>query len=166
MLAMATMTFDPLSLLPVDEIVQGRSPRALREWVLGKCHAISDVPETKRPALLHHGPFKKFYEEIYPFSIFATRRYGDRDDVLCVPNLDEQRDFDAEVRNPSGTVPVEITLAIEPNWHHRMASFLEHGLVALSGPVIVEGRGESGGGYQPRWSSSTQACRWHSTSGW
>jgi hypothetical protein len=92
-------------------------------------------------------------------------RTSSRGDVLCVPNLDEQRDFDAEVRSPSGTVPVEITLAIEPSWHHRMASFLEHGLVALSGPVIVEGRGERRQ-YQPRWSSSTQACRWHSASGW
>lgn len=59
------------------------------------------------------------YEEIYPFSLFAVRRYGEQDDVVCVPNRDEGRDFDADVRAASRAVKVEITLARDPLWHLR-----------------------------------------------
>lgn len=87
------VTFDPLSLLPPEELVRLRSPRQLRAWVLDRCDAIAKVPEAKRSALLHLGPFKRFYEEVYPLSLFAVRRYGEQDDVVCVPNRDEGRDF-------------------------------------------------------------------------
>jgi hypothetical protein len=138
MIAVVSMTFDPRSLLPASEMVRARSPRALHAWVLETCDAIAKVPEAKRAALLHHGPFKKFYEEIFPFSIFAIRCYGDRNDVLCVPNRDEQRDFDAEVRDPLRRLPVEITLARDPKWHYRMAYLLEQGGVSMWGPMAVD----------------------------
>jgi hypothetical protein len=89
------------------------------------------------------GPFKRFYEEVYPFSVFVVHRYGERDDVECVPSLEEHRDFDAEVRDSGRTVRVEITLARDPVEHHRMAYFLEHGRVSMSGPVAVVGKGRT-----------------------
>src|SRR5467141_796065 len=108
------MTFDSGSLLPIKELVQPRTPKDLRAWVLEKCRAIADVPELKKPVLRHSRPFKAFYEEISPLSLFAVQRYGDRDDVVCQPNRDDRRDFDAEVREPTRTVKIEITLARDP----------------------------------------------------
>jgi len=140
----ARWAFDPLTLLPPDEYVRPRTPKQLREWVLDRCDAVAKVREAKRPGLLRLGPFKKFYEEVYPFSLFAVRRYGERDDVLCVPSRDEGRDFDGEVREASRAFRVEITLARRPHEHLRMEYFLERGFVPLNGPVFVEGSRRKG----------------------
>lgn len=113
-------------------MVQARSPKELRAWILAKCDAIARAPGAKRSALLHRGPFKEFYEEIFAFSIFAMRSYGHRDDVLCVPNRDEGLDFDTEVRDSSRTLRVEITLARQPKWHDCIAYLLEYGYLYLS----------------------------------
>jgi len=119
------MTFDLLSLLPPDEVVRPRTPVQLRRWVLDRCDAIGRTPEAKQPGL-----FKKFYEEVYPLSLFAVRRYGERDDVECVPNMDDSRDFDAVVREASREVKVEITLAYPPLWYRRIERL-------LMGPTMV-----------------------------
>ena len=65
---------------------------------------MADVPDAKRSALRRLGPFKNFYEKVYPFSLAAVRCYGEQDDVVCVPSLEEHRDFDAEVRSPVQTL--------------------------------------------------------------
>jgi hypothetical protein len=128
------MTFDPRSLLPPDEVVRPRTPVQLRRWVLDRCDAISRTPEAKQLGL-----FKKFYEEVYPFSLFAVRRYGERDDVECVPNMDDSSNFDSVVREASREVKVEITLAYPPLWHLRMEHLVKHGMVGFYGPLSVEG---------------------------
>lgn len=89
------------------------------------------------------GAFKKFYEEVYPFSLFAVRRYGEQDDVVCVPNMDE-KDFDAEVRAASRVVKVQITLAYPARWYLRMEQLMEPGLVPFYGPVSIEGSRSKG----------------------
>src|SRR3989442_10651831 len=91
------MPFDVDALLPLAECLKPRAPKELREWVLAKCDAFRQIPELREPVLRHEGPFKWFHEEIYPLSVFAVRRYGDRDDVLCVPKGGPTRDVDAEV---------------------------------------------------------------------
>ena len=94
------MPFDVDALLPLAECVKPRAPKELREWVLAKCDVFRQIPELREPVLLHEGPFKWFHEEIYPLSVFAVRRYDDRDDVLCVPKY-QTGDVDAEVREPA-----------------------------------------------------------------
>jgi len=94
------------ALLPFEECVKPRKPRELREWVLAKCRAFANIPELREPVLLHEGPFKWFHEEIYPLSLFAIRRYSDRDDILLGPKRDSGRDVDAEVREPVARVEV------------------------------------------------------------
>jgi len=116
-----------------------RSPSELRTWVLEKCSTIANVKEAKRAALLHFGLFKKFYEEIFPFSLLVSRVYGNCTDVLCLPNLDETKDFDAEVKEPSRSTKVEITQARQGDEHLRMEYFLEHGHVSFSGPLVAQG---------------------------
>jgi hypothetical protein len=76
--------------------------------------------------------------------MFAVRRYGDRDDVLCVPKLDPAHDVDAEIRGPSGTINIEITGARDPGEHLRMAYLVEHGHASLTGRLTVHGTKEAG----------------------
>jgi hypothetical protein len=132
------------ALLPLEECVKLRKPRELREWVLAKCRAFSEIPELRKPVLRHEGPFKWFHEEIYPLSLYAVRRYGDRDDVLCSPRRDASRDVDAEVREPSRTIRLEITDAREPSEHLRMEYLVEHRRVSLTGGLKVEGTKRKG----------------------
>ncbi len=132
------------ALLPLDECVKPRRPKELREWVLAKCDAFAQILELREPVLLHEGPFKWFHEEAYPLSVFAVRLYGDRDDVLCVPKRDPTRDVDAEVREPSRTIRVEITGARDPSEHLRMEYLVEHRRVSLTGGLKVEGTKRTG----------------------
>jgi len=91
---------------------------------------------------MHQGPFKKFYEEIYPLNLFVKHRYSGRENILITPNPDN-RSFDAAVRDGSVSPPleilVEITQAWDPQAHLRMEYFVKHGGVGLWSPVISSG---------------------------
>lgn len=132
------------ALLPLAECVRPRKPRELREWVLAKCDLFAQLPELRKPVLLHEGLFKWFHEEIYPLSVFAVARYGDRDDVFCVPKRDQSHDVDAEVREASRTIQVEITSARDPHEHLRMEYLVQHRHVSLTGPLKVQGNKRTG----------------------
>lgn len=138
------MPFDVDTLLPLTECVKPRKPKELREWVLAKCNAFAQVPELRKSVLLREGPFKWFHEEIYPLSVFVVRRYGDRDDVFCVPKRDQTRDVDAEIHEPSRTIHVEITGARDPSQHLRMEYMVEHHRVSLTGSLKVQGTKRTG----------------------
>lgn len=119
------MAVDVGSLMPPDDVVKPRTPKQLRRWVLDRCDAINAVPETKRPGL-----FKKFYEELYPLSLFAVYRYGEQDDVICVPNDDESKDYDARILAPSEEIKLEITLAYPPGLHIQLRQLMEQNIVS------------------------------------
>ena len=140
------MAADIESLLPVEELSKSRTPAELAAWVAERCEAIAAAESTRKPALLHYRPFKEFYEEIYPLSLFAKHCYGARDDVVITPNLDN-RHFDAIVRDLSVSPPselmVEITSARDPQEHLRMEYFLEHGHVMLWSPLTATGNKHS-----------------------
>jgi hypothetical protein len=138
------MPFDIDALLSLAECVKPRKPKELREWVLAKCDAFAQIPELREPVLRHKGLFKWFHEEIYPLSVFAVTRYGDRDDVFCVPRRDQSYDVDAEVREPSRTIQVEITSARDPDEHLRMEHLIQHHRVSLTGPLRVQGNERTG----------------------
>ncbi len=123
------------ALLPITECLKPRKPKEFREWVLAKCDAFSQMPELRKPVLLHEGPFKWFHEEIYPLSVFAIQRYGYRDDVLCIPKLDQTRDIDAEIREQSRPINIEITGARCPGEHLLMKYLVEHRGVSLPGDL-------------------------------
>jgi hypothetical protein len=139
------LPFEVERLLPLVECVKPRTPKALRDWVLAKCSVFNQRPELRKPVLLHEGLFKWFLEEIYPLSVFAVHRYGDRVDVLCAPKRDQSHDVDAEINEPSRTIPVEITSAREPDHHLRMECLVQHHWVALTGPPLkVQGTKRTG----------------------
>lgn len=127
------MTVDVGALMPPDDVVRPRTPKQLRSWVLDRCDAISAATRAaKRPGL-----FKKFYEELYPFSLFAVRCYGERDDVLCVPNDDESKDYDARILGPSGAITkVEVTLAYQPGLHVQLRQLMEKNIVSQYGIAL------------------------------
>ena len=91
---------------------------------------------------MHVRPFKEFYEEIYPLSLFVSHRYPRRDDILVTPNLDN-RPFDAVIHDHSVAPPselmVEITMARDPQEHLRMEYFVKHGHVSVWSPLISTG---------------------------
>lgn len=126
-------------LLQPDDCTRPRTPKELRGWVLAKCDLFAQRPNLREPVLLRHGSFKSFHEEIYPLSLFAVHQYGDRKDVFFVPNLDDSRDFDAQIREPSRTIPIEITSARDPCEHLRMEYFVQNRSVPLTGPITVQG---------------------------
>ena len=132
------------ALLPVSERVKSRRPVELRQWVLAKCDEFTQYPELRAPVLLHEGLFKWFHEEMYPLSVFAVHRYGDRDDVLFTPRQDPSRDVDAEVREPSKTINVEITCARDAIEHLRMEHLVAKRRVSVTGGLIVKGTKRKG----------------------
>ena len=104
-------------LLPPDECTRPRAPKELREWVLAKCNLFAQRPNLREPVLLRRGRFKSFHEEIYPLSLFAVRRYGDRKDVLFVPNLDQgaistPRSVSRPQQSPSKSLPLTTRMNI------------------------------------------------------
>jgi hypothetical protein len=131
-------------LIPLAECVEPRTPKELRDWVLAKCDLFAQIPKLRGPVLLHEGLFKWFHEEIYPLSVFAARRYGDRDDVFCAPKRDHSRDIDAEVHEPSRTIQIEITSARDPCEHLRMEHLVQRHHVGLTGPLKAHGTKRTG----------------------
>lgn len=91
---------------------------------------------------MHQRPFKEFYEEIYPLSVFVTHRYPGREDILVTPNLDN-RHFDAVVSDASVSPPlevmVEITLARDPQEHLRMEHYVKHRRTSLGSQIVTSG---------------------------
>jgi len=136
------MTLEASRLLPVEELTKSRTPAELSAWVAERCEAIAAVEETREPALLHERPFKEFYEEIYPLSLFVTHRYEGRADILVTPNLDN-RPFDAVIHDHSVSPPselmVEITSARDPQEHLRTEHRVKYGHGSLWSPLTATG---------------------------
>ncbi len=136
------MTPEVSLLLPIEQLTKSRSPAELAAWVAERCEAIAALEDAREPALMHQRPFKEFYEEIYPLSLFVTHLYRARDDVLVTPNLDNQP-FDAVIHDHSASPPselmVEVTSARDPQEHLRMEYFVKHRNVMLWSPLAASG---------------------------
>lgn len=137
------MMFDPNSLLTTEELTIPRTPTELARWIEDKCLLFADCPEAKEWVLLHQGLSKKFHEELYPLSLFATHLYTDRSDIRCIPNLDN-RDFDETIldysTSPPSELKVEITSAVQGyDQHLRMKYFVKNGHVNVWGTLSASG---------------------------
>lgn len=142
------MIFDTSSLLTAQESTIARTPTQLAHWVEEKCRLFASYKEAKERVLLHKGLFKRFYEEVYPLSLFATHLYGGRSDIRCVSNMDN-RDFDALIIDystlPPSELKVEITSAIQGyDQHLRMKCFVERGHVNVWGKLSASGTEKKG----------------------
>jgi hypothetical protein len=141
------MIFDPNLLLTAEELTTPRSPTELAHWVEHKCRLFVSYNEAKNWVLLHEGLYKKFYEEVYPLSLFATHVYDGRSDIQCAPNLDN-RDFDAIIidysKSPPSELKVEITSTFSPEEYLRMKYFVQHGEVNIFGKLSASGTKKRG----------------------
>ena len=147
------MAIDPTSILTPEEIQRPRTPDELAQWVNSKIDEFdSPDPAVKCYGRLRKGLAKQLDEEVRPLSLLAAKLYGGRSDVLCIPNLDTSKDFDAGIRDGSITPPagvkVEVTLALDDDAGHdeyRRRKYLqEHGGVTPLGKVISTGTKRTG----------------------
>lgn len=130
------------TLLGLEDFDEQRTAKALVQWFEGRLAAINNHPAAKRPALLHQGPFKRFYEEMYPFALFVRHLYEDRDDVLCSLNsiTSSDRDYDAVIRDCSSAPPtvthVQLTTTtFDHDEPRRLQYFLKYGWVPAWGQI-------------------------------
>jgi hypothetical protein len=104
------LTPDVDTLLKDVDFEAERSARELIAWFEERRSAINSCLLAKEPALLHHGRFKRFYEELYPFALWLGHLYAGRDEVLCSLNssANADRDYDAVVKDRA-TTPATVT---------------------------------------------------------
>jgi len=129
-----------------EDFNEERTVKALVQWFEDRLAAIKACPAAERPALLHRGPFKRFYEEMFPFVHFARHLYQDRDDVTCFLNStsSSDRDYDAVIRDcsstPSTVTYVQLTTTtFDRDESRRMEYFLKHGWVPAWGQINEKG---------------------------
>ncbi len=98
-------------LLNKAELAQSRTPAELSRWV-GKVQTeLGRKPDSRKYARSGALCLKKFYDEILPLALFTYKEFGNRDDVLITPNLDNDN-FDATIElSKSKRIYVEITCA-------------------------------------------------------
>lgn len=124
-----------------------RTPDELEGWVQMVQAQFRQDEKLRKSARLREGLTKKFYEEICPLSLFASKLFGGRKDILCCPNLGNENydavvvDLSAGLRNET---KIEITVTRSFEKHLRMEYLNEHGHVWLTGNMEFEGNKRSG----------------------
>jgi len=136
-------------LLNGSELGARRSAKGLLSWVDTCLSTINACPRSKRAALLHEGPFKMFYEEMYPFALFVRHLYAGREDVFCSLNSAHAPDVDYDAliqggSDSSSTTFVQLTTtAFDRDESRRMRHFLKWGRVSAFGKVRAAGEVEN-----------------------
>jgi hypothetical protein len=93
----------------------------------------------------------KYFEEIYPLAVLARHLFSDRSDVLCEPNLDDTKSFDAVITIGSPTHCAASKLLVEFTYpkdgqdeERRMQVLSEQGHVSLTARLTVTGTRKTG----------------------
>ena len=124
-----------------------RTPDELEKWVqMVHAHFRQDE-QLRKSARLREGLTKKFYEEICPLSLFASKLFGGREDLFCCPNLGNEN-FDAVIVDLShgfrSETKIEITVTHSFEKHLRMEYLNDYGHVWFTGNMKYEGNNRSG----------------------
>tara|TARA_R100001594_G_C3986850_1_gene251454 strand:+ start:199 stop:903 length:705 start_codon:yes stop_codon:yes gene_type:complete len=131
-------------ILTIEDIEIERSAIDLISWWEGKNNQISDDDDLKKIARLKQGLAKEFYEEIYPLSLLAAKKFANNASARFLPVIGNQR-FDAIIRDISAEILIEFTNAVDGyNDSLRMEYMNEHGHVPATGPVKVAGTKKTG----------------------
>jgi len=134
--------------ISIEELTKKRTPSELMSWVEQKMGQIESTDEGERALTLHEGLAKQLMEEVYPLAIFGWRKFGNTDQVLMQPIIDDQP-YDAiltDLRSkPASQSYVEITQAHEgENDYLRRLVFQRQGNVFMPSRVIKTGTKKTG----------------------
>ncbi|MEO9961957.1 MAG: hypothetical protein ABJ388_01565 [Alphaproteobacteria bacterium] len=135
-------------ILTIEDIEIERSARDLISWWEHKNNQISDDDDLRKVARLKQGLAKEFYEEIYPLSLLAAKKFTENPRARFRPVIGNQR-FDAVIRDiccgTSTEILIEFTSAIDGYTDSlRMEYMNEHGHVPATGHVQVAGTKKTG----------------------
>ncbi|HEX3357698.1 MAG TPA: hypothetical protein VHS31_12075 [Tepidisphaeraceae bacterium] len=114
-----------------------RTPLQLKRWADEQLKQIGSTQVGKSAIRLRRGIAKQFIEEVYPLGLWASRVYGDRQDIRCKPVLGNQS-YDAVITDcattPHREFRIEITQAMEGYDDHLRMEYMErHGGVSMIG---------------------------------
>jgi hypothetical protein len=100
--------------------------------------------EFRRESLIRIGRFqKKYEEETFPLALFVRHLFQDRKDVLCVPNFDDTKNYDAIIKIRSGgrsTIPLYVEFTYAKKGHEdslRREVLHDQGHVNALGRVLT-----------------------------
>jgi hypothetical protein len=87
---------DPEEVFSLTDCETERTPAELLEWVEEKTRLLRSISGGDSQLLPRTGLARKFLDEMYPLSLLAKHLFGERLDVVCKPNLEDD-EFDAIV---------------------------------------------------------------------
>lgn len=132
------------NLVTEEELSKERSAAELIKWVRVKFDEIAEVEGGKNAVRMREGRCKELVEEVYPLSIFASKKYGEVDDVFFTPVIGNQN-YDTIVKNNGENYKLEITLAHEGEMEFlRRLMLKERGHAPASGQIKKTGTKNTG----------------------
>jgi len=90
------VTMDPEEIFSLTDCETERTPAELLEWVEEKTRLLRSISGGDSQLLPCMGLARKFLDEMYPLSLLVNHLFGERLDVVCKPNLEDD-EFDAIV---------------------------------------------------------------------
>jgi hypothetical protein len=124
------------------DLASPRTPDQLTDLVEAVNERLTGSDELRRESLLRWTRLqKKYYEEIRPLALFVQHLFADRKDVVCEPNLEDAKNYDAIIRPSPGErsgapLYVEFTYAKDGlDEAQRMEVLHDQGHVNLLGRV-------------------------------
>jgi hypothetical protein len=132
------------NLVTEEELSKERSSSELIKWIQNKFAEIAEIEGGKDAVRMRKGRCKELVEEVYPLSIFASKKYGEVDDVYFKPVIGSQN-YDAIVRSKDENYKLEITLAHEGELEFlRRFMLKERGYAPASGQIKKTGTKNTG----------------------
>lgn len=89
-----------MNLVSEEELSIERSSPDLINWVEMKFDEIAKIEGGKNAVRMRKGKCKELVEEVYPLSIFASKKYDDRKDVYLTPVIGNQN-YDSIINDGS-----------------------------------------------------------------
>jgi hypothetical protein len=125
------------------QIDKPRTPEELEVLFAEVRSGFKASPELCKASRPSGRPTKKYFEEVYPLTLFARRLYRGRSDVLCEPNFDDTKSFDSAVTigHPSQRIRslIEFTHSKDGlDESRRMKVLNQEGHVSLTGSIKLE----------------------------